>query len=171
MKRIEVKSWWAGVLTLIFGIAGVFVLVWLKHYGYTEGYKVTNSTFALRVMTKSTLAFNYSYLFQSRRVDEDSWTDVYQFTSDPDSPREMIEMVDENTAFFRSNRSFGVTRDAGRTWTTWDKDMLRTELQDRFYCTWIRSAKLDPTGRGELVLRGCSPSRILTTSDFGVTWK
>lgn len=173
MKRGFLRYWWVGVLTLFTALSLVFLFGWLKYAGFSEAYKVSSSNFELRVLQKRTLLFNYTYLFQSCNTRNRECKDVFEYTSDPDAVNEMIRIVDNSTGYIKSNRIFGITRDAGTTWTFSELDTILRMSEDASNCTFIRDLNIEANGDGWMKLRSCSKAqpKSLVTKDYGVTWE
>ncbi|MEQ1606439.1 MAG: hypothetical protein ABL999_16380 [Pyrinomonadaceae bacterium] len=171
MERRVFRYWWAGFISLAFGIALVFLVVWIGHFSYKEQLRIANSTFKVRILKKPTLLLNYSYLFQSSPVAHENWKDIYEFTSDPQSVNDLAALVNETTGYVRSNRVFLVTTDSGLRWKAFDLADLASIPDESSSCTWIGSVKLDVDGTGSMKLRGCIKHRPLATNNYGVAWE
>lgn len=171
MRRRFFRYWWVGVLCLLIGVAMVFFSVWSKYAGFSEAYRVSSPNFEIRVMIKGTILFNYTFLFQSGVVGNQDWKDVFEYTSDADSSKEMIRIVNDSTGYIKGNRVFAVTRDAGTSWTFSELDKIFPMSEEASKCTWISAVNIEVNGAGTMELRGCSKAKPLITKDYGLTWQ
>lgn len=171
MRKRFLGFWWVGALSLLIGILGVVIGIWITYLGYSESHRVSNPRFEVRLMKKVTILFNYTYLFQSKDASENEWNDVFWYTSDPDDEKSMIQIVSDMTGYIKSPKIFAITRDAGRSWSYFGLDEVPRIPLDALNCTFIDKVDIGSNGEGTMKLRGCSQTKSLATSDYGATWQ
>ena len=149
----------------------LFFSVRFAYSGYSEGHRVSSPQFEMRVMVKGTMMANFTFLFQSANGGNEEWKDIYHYTSDADSAKEMIRIVDDSTGYLKGNRVFAVTRDAGKSWTFSEIDKIISMSKEDSRCTWIGAVDIQANGAGTMELRSCTQARPLTTKDYGLSWQ
>jgi len=136
-----------------------------------------NSTFSVRVTAyrerrdfAQALGGAY-YVFEAKNRDEGIWKKFLVVADDDPEPidKNSIVIVNEKTGYGFMLKRFAVTTDAGKTWSIWDVGKVDSLKADRS-CR-IQSVKLNEFGTGNMGIICSNSSTVLSTKDFGVTWK
>jgi len=175
-----------GVLKIAFSIfmgmcfwalVGVVVFTSACERSPIEEHELTGKSFSIRVQRKlNPVEFQYQYLFQSKGVGSETWSDIVAHSQDDPNTicKKCLSLVNDTTGYFYVGSTFSVTVDSGENWRTFNvlSDSEFGRLFDG-YC-WIQNVEIANSGRGLMTLRRYENQTVFVefvTSDFGQTWQ
>jgi len=111
------------------------------------------------------------YVFEAKKRDEPNWKRFLVVAYDDPEPidKNSIALVNEKTGYGFMHKKFAVTTDAGSTWSIWDFSKIDSLKDDR--SCWIQKVNIGENGSGAMEVKCNKSAPILSTKDFGVTWK
>lgn len=145
-----------------------------------ESWQTGNNTFAVRVKAQTErlslpgLGGAY-YVFESNTLGTDRWTEIFVFRHDAAVliPRNQVSFVNDKIGYIYMGWMYGVTTDAGATWSVWNAER---DLPGWKCCNYnlIQDVSVAPDGVGTMRLQP-NPERPgevteLHTKDFGRHW-
>jgi hypothetical protein len=113
------------------------------------------------------------YTYECQIGSGEPWREIATFRHDDQIaiPRKQIRVINAEVTYFYIGWIYGVTRDAGRTWTVWnaEKDLQGWHPADYRFITDV---ELQPDGTGTMHVNKLRfPHNRLVTIDFGRTWR
>lgn len=145
-----------------------------------ESWQTGNNTFTIRVTARSErlalpgLGGAY-YSFDSNTVGSEQWTKILIFRHDASVwiPRDQVRFVNDKIGYVFMGWMYGVTLDAGTTWSIWN---AQRDLPDWQCCDYnlIKDVWIAPDGTGTMQLnpirQGPGEVAELRTTDYGRHW-
>jgi hypothetical protein len=168
----------AGALVIL--LSAVCILFSSRRGKVLESWQTGNIAFAIRVTAHSeTLSLpglgGAYYVFDSNTVGSKRWTEILVFRHDTSVwiPRDQLRFVNDKIGYVFMGWMYGVTTDAGATWSVWNAER---DLPNWQCCNYnlIKDVKIAPDGVGTMRLnpipqrRGEVPE--LHTIDYGRHW-
>jgi hypothetical protein len=136
-----------------------------------------NSTFSVRVTAyrerrdfAQVLGCAY-YVFEAKNRDERAWKQfmIYKYDDPISIDTNGIVLVNERTGYIFMLRKFAVTTNGGISWSIWDAGNIQPSKAD-LSCR-IQTVNIAENGTGAMDMKCNESETVLSTKDFGVTWK
>jgi hypothetical protein len=111
------------------------------------------------------------YVFESKTSNEIAWKEFLVVKQDDPEPisKDSLAIVDENTGYVFMFKQFAVTTNAGNAWSIWSLSNIDVFKTDR--SCWIQKVTVTKSGMGSMNIKCNESSYVLSTEDFGVSWK
>ena len=158
----------------------LYVLLLPKRGEAIESWQTGNDAFKIRVTAYSEKpslpGFGGAYyVFDSATVDSDKWREILTFRHDApvEIPRGQIRFVNEQVGYIFMGWMYGVTTDAGATWSVWNAE---NDLPGWQCCNYnlIQDVHIAPDGVGTMKLNPIpqqqSEAPEMHTKDYGRRW-
>lgn len=178
MTIIKSKSLLLVAVGLVILLCAVFVFLAPRRGKVIETWQTRNNTFTIRVTAHSErlslpgLGGAY-YVFDSNRVGSEQWGEILVFRHDTSVwiPRDQVRFVNDKIAYVFMGWMYGVTTDAGSTWSVWN---AQNDLLNWQCCNYnlIQDVRIAPDGVGTMRLKPERRGEIseLHTRDYGRHW-
>ena len=168
----------AACLVILFGV--LLVLPSVRRGKVIESWQTGNKTFTIRVTARSErlalpgLGGTY-YAFESNTVGSERWTEILIFRHDTSVwiSRDQVRFVNDKIGYVFMGWMYGVTSDAGTTWSVWN---AQRDLPGWKCCDYnfIRAVRIAPHGIGTMQVSPIGQGRgevaELHTTDYGRHW-
>ena len=166
---------------LVLFVIFVFLLAGCESSGKSEEILSTeqkeNTSFSVKVTAVRERRFfgqllaGASYIFEVKNKAEQGWRRFMVVNHDDPIPidKNSIVLVNESIGYVFMVKIFAVTTDGGLTWSIWNINKVN-DLKDDLSCR-IQTIKIVENGTGSLDIKCSKAERVLSTNDYGVTWK
>lgn len=111
------------------------------------------------------------YVFETQKHNKLEWKRFMVYNYDDPIPIDdnSIGFVNDDVGYVVMINKFAVTADQGTNWSMWDISRIESLKDDRS-CRIQRVSILE-NGNGSMHIKCNNSSNILSTTDFGVSWK
>ena len=174
----KLKFWWFGLITLVLGlfVTGVCYLFFSYFSNQANDKWVkSNDNFKIQALRKTTVEFEYRFVFQTTINGSDEWRTIYIKTQDAPQPisEKNVQIINENTGYFYFGDVFFITKDKGQTWTSFDIGKNSNFGKENSSLARIEKVDINNDGSGMILVVNIilKNTAAFHTTDFGQSWE